>query len=519
MGNTNQKPQLRSLVQSDDGLDHCTAGSSVAPHPLLPAEVVGEILSFDGNWHHRFRCRAVCRLWSDGIVCFLENALTAQSRNGHWKPEDSERIVAKQILCKLSEMSVSVRCSIVGIDLTYLSFTRWSPLWKPLQYIARGYSTGSSQASAACDVPEMELITSCTPQLKSLHLSGGKVDSKAAAALVSVGSGLASLSLESCDMASDDFRLLLETSSGLTSFNGAFCSGVTISVMAALAKLPFRTLRLGGQQITDECVDVICSIPTLEDLRFHNAMISDRAARYLSRVSTLKTLHLLECSLLTEEAMSRIGRMVWLNELSVSSLSNSSAEWLASIRKLATLTLTDSPELTFVNFASFACRNVLISLTLRDCGKLTDACVTQVAGLTQLESLELSACPQVSDTSLKLLAKLPRLKRLRMWHSRATDSVLESLVKFSHVSDLDLSLSDSITDSGVAQLTKLVSLERLCLKGCVNLTDISAEALLHNSSLKTLELAGCFRISPLGAMQLEHRQPKFAFLDIAPSGD
>ncbi len=105
----------------------------------------------------------------------------------------------------------------------------------------------------------------------------------------------------------------------------------------------------------------------------------------------------------------------------------------------------------------------LTSLTISDTPEVTDAGIKKIAGLRELTSVLLRGT-HVGDLCLPSIVKLPDLRVLDLSRTQVTDDGMSALAHQRTLTWL-LIMDTAVTDEGVARLEGLSSLQNLTLKG------------------------------------------------------
>lgn len=195
---------------------------------------------------------------------------------------------------------------------------------------------------------------------------------------------------------------------------------------------------------------------------------------------TCKSLHLKDCTQLTDRGMGYIG---------------DKCKDLKAINISGCITLTDEG---ILQLTQKCC--MIESLQFSQAGNnVTVHGLRGIENLSLLKDLDLSKNAVVND---ELLYRIGRncihLRSLNLdsCHGGVTDTGLQCLVSCYQLSSLVISYLDKITDEGLVPMCANGSLEKLEARACTALTDKSIECLLkHCHDLAAVDVSGCSSIT------------------------
>ena len=262
---------------------------------------------------------------------------------------------------------------------------------------------------------------------------------------------------------------------------------------------------------------------------------TDQQLAGLTPRADMDSLDLGRCELVTPEAISAVGKLTDLRELSLTRgvggipLNDAGLAVIAQLKRLEKLeaSLTDVSD---AGFAAIVGLTALVRAEFHDCGRLTDVGITHLSRLTALHRLGLGgSC--VTDIGLRRLASLPNLSELTLEDChRITgtglaafnppgglrtltlaggrgigDEALVHVASLPALEQLELRNCSRITGSGLSHLAATNRLRVLVLSGCRNLTDAATAHLLQQTALEQLDVSGCDRVTAAALGQLRQR--------------
>jgi internalin A len=229
---------------------------------------------------------------------------------------------------------------------------------------------------------------------------------------------------------------------------------------ALLIRLPrLKTLHLGGQSVSDECMRSIASIPAIAELQLAETPVSRSG---LSELAAAKELHSLTLwgSNFDDDAMAGLTPLVGLDtlELVATSVSSDSLAHIAESKRLKTFRVHIGE-----NFGDSGMRHIstltgLTEVELHNT-KISDSGLSFLCNLPQLESLEIVGA-EISDTGVVAIGRLRGVKHLDIGRTQITDASLETLAGLPLLKSLNLRAT-LISDGGIDSLRRMNSLRSL----------------------------------------------------------
>jgi Leucine-rich repeat (LRR) protein len=345
-----------------------------------------------------------------------------------------------------------------------------------------GWEAGELQADEAI-LPHLRHLTG----LKSLALEQVKVTERGLANLQPL-TALRHLTLRAPQLPpgqASTFTGLtdncLEQLAGLSSLETLVLSSaeITDAGLAYLAKLPhLRELELWSAKIQGAGLAHLERVSRLRFLRLGGPASSDAAVEPISRLKSLRSLHL-DASPLTDAGLAHMSHLGELEELSFAcrGLTTQGVAALKSLTRLKGLEINQ------------------VEISRSDSGdhSLGDTVAAQLQAISSMERLRLNQF-ELTDAGLKSLAKLAKLKSLRVVGVFDPESVtnritytetgLEVLSHLNELEELELSLyGPGINETALAQLAKLKQLKQLSLYA----PKVTNTDLVPVSSLKALK--------------------------------
>lgn len=235
-----------------------------------------------------------------------------------------------------------------------------------------------------------------------------------------------------------------------------------IGRLTGIKELAFRGSTYNALNDEMQCIDQIIDLETmikLEKLIFHFCPVSDSVFVSISKMKSLKTLHVITAPI-TGEGL-RLLKDITLEDLSVT-----------------------GPKLTIQAFESLGRLKLLKKLRWK--GPVSDAGFANLAELPHLCELSLSST-SIEDTDITQLGALTKLQSLSLARTGITDSGLEQIVSMKELRELYLS-NTAITDEGVKHIRMLKELQSITLHE-TQITDISSSYLAELNRLTSVDLS------------------------------
>ena len=187
-------------------------------------------------------------------------------------------------------------------------------------------------------------------------------------------------------------------------------------------------------------------------------------------------------SLMTEDEMKSLGRLVHLESLTVvrTKVVKGGFAHLANLKNLRTLSLDGTNVDDEAALSSLKDLTALTEINL-EATMISDAGTQFLSTLINLEYLNLNGT-MISDTSLSQLAGLPALSRLALNGTRLNGAGLAYLKGLPRLEELNLE-STGVGNAGLAHLAGAISLKLLHLKG----TAVTDAGVTHLKGLTNLE--------------------------------
>eukprot|EP00873_Tetraselmis_striata_P020421 jgi/Tetstr1/440685/TSEL_028993.t1 len=276
--------------------------------------------------------------------------------------------------------------------------------------------------------------------------------------------------------------------SSLTALNLLSCENISDTGLEAL--LPLTSLASLCLQcctlLTDRAVAILCRMPNMTALNIgHVPGISDAGLEELARgMPKLRSLSLQACSNITDAGMGALSRMPKLTTLTISRCTGITDAGLAALQPLAP---------------------TLVQLELGMCSNLTHKGLHALQHLSNLTTLNLSSC-KVNDLGLACLGALPHLSSLNLsTNASITGGGLTALASpqlAATLTSLDLSLCMHVTKDSLAALRSLRSLTQLNLHRCEVGDDMLSMIGSSLPCMTNLDLSNCNQLGDAGLQAL-----------------
>lgn len=283
---------------------------------------------------------------------------------------------------------------------------------------------------------------------------------------------------------------------------------ITHQQLEKLSELPLESLRLRGQELTDETVRHVSKIKTLKSLYCRNTLLTNKGMAELGKLSNLEILRI-GCPLVSADGLSGLGKLKKLNSLQfdgdrlrddaslyLSALpalttlgigsANFSDEGVANLKKLPNLqVLTVRSRL--VTDHALSCLKDFKSLYVANfaqCGFSPNCCVKLHPG-KKMYGLSINGQRYLSTESAKALSKT-NLTTLNLMNTRISDDSLIEIGKMKRLTSLNLE-PPLFSVRGLNTL-KSPPLEVLRFRNCLDLNDAIVERLSQLKDLTSLDL-------------------------------
>ena len=271
------------------------------------------------------------------------------------------------------------------------------------------------------------------------------------------------------------------------------------------------TLELSGGSANAAIIAAIaCTLTRLQQVALRNMRVCGVAMQDLGMLPRLQTLSLDRCGDpprqgWTHTAASGMGGALFgLSQLQQLLLWDRNADFLhcvewsvfAQMTLLSRLTLSCCVNDERVEHLTVLRR--LHTLELRQTDQLTNMSMHAVAQLPELVNIDLVDCPNVDDDGLESLTRYRQLLTFRMKGSRITDrSVRAMTAGWPQLRNLSLARTPGITIVAMGALAEASDLKILDVGGCSGITDDGLVA-LTGRQLRQLNLERCPRVSNQG---------------------
>jgi Leucine-rich repeat (LRR) protein len=244
---------------------------------------------------------------------------------------------------------------------------------------------------------------------------------------------------------------------------------LTDYAVSELSKLPnlkslYATTGRTGKPITDQGLQHLSKIKSLELLDISTDAVTDKGLAALAQLPNLKRLFMYSCPKITDKGLSKIANMKNLENLSLNIFSPGSSEQ------------------TYVTISGLSCLNKITNLKSLDLeGIVQDGSGLDISGLNNLESLHVK------------LKEIREERDGRPYFSRESfiDKDLVCLENMKNLQELFLHPNKDITDKGLINLQGLTNLRRLGLSNA-KLTDEGLAYLKNMKKLDYLSIGGDF---------------------------
>jgi hypothetical protein len=211
---------------------------------------------------------------------------------------------------------------------------------------------------------------------------------------------------------------------------------------------PLSTLRLNGNELSDEGLKQVASFADLEALELEGASLP--TAEPLGKFANLRELHL-DRAYVADHQWHAIGRLASLERLDLGTMHIESGHfgWLAGLTGLHELSLGA----TRIEDQDLACLTSLKQLRRLDLDQthVTSACLVHVSSLQGLQHLNLWMT-SVSDAELERLTRLTQLRTLNLKGTHVSGASVPTLAQLQSLTRLHVG-GRRFTKDELAQLT------------------------------------------------------------------
>mmetsp|Transcript_38432 Transcript_38432/g.86545 ORF Transcript_38432/g.86545 Transcript_38432/m.86545 type:complete len:862 (-) Transcript_38432:78-2663(-) len=359
-------------------------------------------------------------------------------------------------------------------------------------------------------------ISHCT-SLTSLNVGGCRCLTDRSLEAMSGLLDLRRLDLSQCDLITDDGLIFLGELDLLEELSLGWCRlisdyGLKIISEQRNRSIALKTLRLARCAITNDGLDYLEQLQSLEDLDINGCSLSSTAlGESLEKLTNLNSLDASHCpGILRSSWQGKINNLKSL-ELCYSVVKDSHIARLSYLPNLQELNL-DSCLIGDWAIAHLVDNDVVPGLEVLNLAdtQISDNAMSKVAKLAGLRSLSLFYCNvssrglrhlaslekldslnldsrDIGDEGLRYLRNLP-LKSLDLFSSRVTDLGCSYIAKIKTLTTLQLA-GGGVGDLGCAHIATIDALESLNLSQNESITNRGAASLAALSNLRALNLS------------------------------
>jgi len=272
-------------------------------------------------------------------------------------------------------------------------------------------------------------------ELESLTMLAHKITDKGLSYL-SMCQKLESLTIRNLSYVTDEgLRYLVQMPSlkclSMSLQESCQVSNEGIKILSASTTLTSLHLNLcNHQRINNEGIKYLPLFPAkLEALSLNQSqLITDQALSHIGKITSLRSLSIYWCAGITDAGMEHVSKLVNLRTLNIGNLDITSA----GLRFISNLSLE---ELRFNyngdndGLLCLSKMTSLIALDLISCYEVSDTGLKHLLGLQNLRLLDLYCNPQITEEGVKQLSVLPSLKWLNLEECNLSASDLVGLSK------------------------------------------------------------------------------------------
>ncbi len=253
-----------------------------------------------------------------------------------------------------------------------------------------------------------------------------------------------------------------------------------------LVHLPLRAIDLRNTNITDVGLDHLSKVKTLTDIQLEKTMVTDTGIAKLANLK-IKSFNGNYCPSVSNHSFEVICSIPTIEQIQMdyTKLDDEGMKAVSAASNLKRLRIRGC-DVTGKGLAHLAGLEKLERLNLRD-SSVDDAGLEVISNKPDINFLDLSECRLASPRGLAKIGKMTKLTWLSLWESKANDKTLAAFSNLTKLKTLDLKATQ-ITDASLPMLLKMTNLTELNLTG-TQLTDDSFRALGKLPNLKKMNVA------------------------------
>ncbi|WDQ16670.1 leucine-rich repeat domain-containing protein [Rhodopirellula sp. P2] len=276
----------------------------------------------------------------------------------------------------------------------------------------------------------------------------------------------------------------LETVGKMTTLEALFLrrTGVTdegMELLTGLSKL--RAIDLRNSNIGDAGMDSLAKIKTLADVQLEKSKVTDEGLVKLAPLP-LKSINFNYCTTINGPTMKMLGQTPTLEQLQgdYSKINDAAMAELKGLSKLTRLRIRGC-DVTGEGIQHIANNQALARFELRD-SSVDDKGLEVISQLPVVTYVDISECRLASPEGIAQLGKLTGLTYLGLWETKTNDETLAGFGELVNLEELNLK-STSITDESLPVLMKMTKLKTLNVAG----TQLGDESFLELAKLPNLK--------------------------------
>lgn len=201
---------------------------------------------------------------------------------------------------------------------------------------------------------------------------------------------------------------------------------ITKKGLEAIATLPkLKNLDLSSQKLTDEALEPLSKITTLERLNLNDCPITDKAIKHIKGLSNLKALHVARTPL-TDACFEDLSALKQLEELSIFGSKTSALgmkHFKGSKLKRLTLSAVSNANLAFIpDLPSLQYLNL-------EAASLTEVGAKHLARCPSLISIHIGVLPDEKEKKIAILKELAKIKTLKQIKGIYSDDLPDDVLK------------------------------------------------------------------------------------------